>query len=311
MQPISFPLNPLAACIRLAIASGLFFNAISPAQAELPIPAHSFVETGAASTQTKGDTLTIHQTTDKATLNWDKFNVGKENHVDFQQPSSSSIALNRINDKTSDEPSKILGEVSANGQVYLYNNNGFVFGKDSTVNANSAVVSTLEITDEAMKGGITQQAGVDSDKPSLGSDKVANSKAEINVEKGARLHVGKDGLMVLAAPTVNNKGSLSADNYGQVVLVASKDKVYLQATDKNSPFHGMLVEVDTGGKVTNAGEVLAKQGNVTMEGFAVSQAGRVTATTSVNENGSIRLLAQEQHSIQSGKIIATKNRARH
>ncbi|MFZ2726341.1 MAG: filamentous hemagglutinin family protein [Methylococcaceae bacterium] len=307
MQQIHFPLNPLAACIRLALASGMFFTAISPVQAQLPVAEPTLVSSGAATAQTAGNTMTIRQTSDKATLNWQSFNVGANNHVDFQQPSSSSIALNRINDAN---PSQILGEVSANGQVYLYNGNGFVFGENSVVNANTVIASTMNITDEALKNGITQQAGADSDKPSLGEDGVVvDGSKKIEIQHGAKLHVGKDGLMVMAAPQISNKGSLSADKYGQIILVASKDKVYLQATDKNSPFHGLLVEVDKGGTVTNeqVGEILARQGNITLEGFAVNQQGRVTATTSVNENGSIRLLAQEQHKIDSlNKIAATK-----
>lgn len=300
----SFQLNPLTVCIRLALASGVFFGALAPVHAELPIPAPILVTSGIASQHTAGNTMTVKQETPTATLNWNKFNVGTESRVVFEQPSNAAIALNRISDS---DPSKILGTVSANGQLYLYNQNGFVFGKDASVNANTAIVSTLDITDEALKSGITQQAGMDTDKPSLGAEgSRVNSHAAINVEKGAKLHVNKDGLLVLAAPSINNKGSLSADDYGQVVLVASKDKVYLQATDKNSPFHGLLVEVDTGGKVTNAGDIVARQGTITLQGFAVNQQGRITATTSVNENGSIRLLAQEQHDIQSGKIIASK-----
>ena len=149
-----FRLKPLVACMRLVITGGLFAGMVAPAHAELPVPVvGGFVSSGSATQTIIGDTLRIDQQSDKAILNWQSFNVGKENTVQFVQPGSSSVALNRINQA---DPSQILGQIIANGQVYLYNQNGFVFGKDSVVNTNSLLASTLNITDEAFNQGITR-----------------------------------------------------------------------------------------------------------------------------------------------------------
>jgi filamentous hemagglutinin len=282
-----FNLTPLSTCIRMAITGGLLLTYISPTYAELPVPSQVWATMGSATNQVIGNTLQINQKSDRAILNWERFNVGAKNQVNFKQPNSSSIALNRI---FQGDPSRILGKINANGQIYLYNKNGFVFGKDSTVNANTLVASALNISDDVLKNsGIVNKFNADSGAALNGNP---DSTAAIKVDPGAKIHVGELGRVVLAAPTVTNAGSIEADKYGQILLVASKDKVYLQPTNVNSPFSGVLVEVGSGGKVTNLGNILARQGNVTLAGFAVNQAGRVSATTSVNVKGSIRLLAR-------------------
>lgn len=82
----------------------------------------------------------------------------------------------------------------------------------------------------------------------------------------------------------------------------------MQTANKDDPFAGLIVEVDTGGKVTNAtsGNISVRQGNVTMAGFVVNQQGRVSATTSVNVNGSIRLQAAEKSGVLGARLVATR-----
>lgn len=303
-----FRLNPLVACVRLALAGGMLVGGAQPVRAELPIPAAAWVTSGAATSQVIGNTLRIDQTTDKAILNWDQFNVGRENTVQFVQPNSQSIALNRINQH---DPSRIFGQIIANGQIYLYNKNGFVFGKDAVVNANSFMASTLNITDQIFNRGIAKVYDEDGGaalaiEPMQPGDSLDPKTAQILIEAGAKIHTDKAGRIIIAAPKIENRGTLSSEEQGQVILAASQDKVYLQAADKNSPFAGLIVEVDTGGKVSNLGDIVARQGNVTMAGFAVNQQGRINATSSVNVNGSIRLLAQEQHGKLGNTLVGTK-----
>ncbi|MDD5276169.1 MAG: filamentous hemagglutinin family protein [Methylovulum sp.] len=300
----SFKLKPVSACVRMAIAGSVFMGAVSPVCAELPVPAQDFVKSGNATNEIVGNSLNINQTTDRAILNWQSFNVGTENKVQFNQPSSSSIALNRI---FQEDPSRILGKVTANGQIYLYNNNGFVFGKDSTVDVNTLVATTLNISDTVFENGIvTAFDDNDSGTAALQGKASDPATAAIQVDAGAKIHVGENGRLIMAAPNVTNAGTLTADKQGQIILVASKDKVYLQPASSDSPFAGLLVEVGSGGKVTNMGEVMTRQGNVTLAGFAVNQDGRISATTSVNVNGSIRLLAREGGERQNNLLVATK-----
>ncbi|MEQ1544767.1 filamentous haemagglutinin family protein [Methyloglobulus sp.] len=292
-QSQSLRLTPLSACIRLVLAGGVLLGYASQGNAAppvLPVASKNWVTSGSATHQILGNALHINQKSDKAILKWDKFNIGVKNQVQFHQPKTTSIALNKITDQNA---SQILGKLSSNGQVYLYNQNGFIFGKNSVVNTNTLVATALDIDNNIFNNvGITKNKdAVGSFLPAMGGDNTHNDNANITVEKGAKIHVGKNGRLIMAAANVSNAGSLEADKYGQIMLIASKDKVYL-AEQKTNPA-GLLVEVGTGGKVENLGNILARQGNVTLMGFAVNQRGRVSATTSTKVNGSIRLIAGE------------------
>src|ERR1700722_7161417 len=102
-----------------------------------------FVTSGQATATQSGNTLTVSQTSNQAILNWSSFNVGADGKVVFNQPGATSIALNKIYQAN---PSTILGQVSANGQIYLINPNGFVFGANATVNVAGLVASSLGLT---------------------------------------------------------------------------------------------------------------------------------------------------------------------
>ncbi len=299
-----FKLKPLPACLRMALAGGLVFGGLSVVKAEgaLPVPATNWLAAGAASHEVVGNALHIEQQSDRAVLNWKTFDVGDKNTVNFQQPSSSSIALNRIGQN---DPSQILGKVTANGQIYLYNQNGFVFGKDSVVDTNTLVATTLNVAnDVVMRGSIVTEYNANNQNAAFSGRSKAG--AAIEVQAGAEIKVGENGRLIMIAPKVSNAGDLAAGKFGQILLVASQDKVYLQPVDPESPFAGLLVEVDTGGEVSNIGNILARQGNVTLAGFAVNQQGRVNATTSVNVNGSIRLLAREGETLDGDTLVATR-----
>lgn len=305
-----FRLNPLVACVRLALAGGMLVGGAQPVRAELPIPAAAWVTSGAATSQVIGNTLRIDQTTDKAILNWDQFNVGRENTVQFVQPNSQSIALNRINQH---DPSRIFGQIIANGQIYLYNKNGFVFGKDAVINTNTVVATTLNISDEIFNRGITRVFDENNSaalaiEPMAPGDTLDPKTAKILIEAGAKISTDNNGRIIIVAPEIENRGTLTSGKQGQIILAASQDKVYLQTANKDDPFAGLVVEVDTGGKVTNAttGNIGVRQGNVTMAGFVVNQQGRVSATTSVNVNGSIRLQAAEQSGVLGSRLVATR-----
>lgn len=295
-------LKPLAASIRFILAGTVLAG---PATAgDLPVPRLDFVASGKADQGVTGSRMTINQYTDRAVLNWQSFNVGKDSAVQFKQPGASSIALNRI---YQNDPSRILGQVSANGQIYLLNQNGFVFGKDAKVDVNTLVASTLEITEDTFQRGITKVIDQDGRAALVGKGEVyrrdaqgnfvldengRKAKIAIEFEKGSSVKTARNGRIVAAAPRVENRGNLSAPD-GQILLVAGTDKVYLQEAGSDSGLRGLLVEVGTGGEVSNLGKLLAERGNVTLMGFAVNQKGRATATTSVQANGSVRLLARE------------------
>lgn len=334
-------LKPLPATIRFLLLTSLTMTALpagATGHSPLPVGAdqtaagqHAISATGIQQGQTlnlnpaygtatetlQGDTLTI-KSSNEAVINWNSFNIDKGYVVDFQQPATNSVVLNNIGDQNA---SAIYGTLTANGQVYLFNQNGFVFGPNASVNVGSLVATTLGISQADLLSGIgnvftnaynagpataaTQGAALQSSGSTYLQDSRGNyildqngaqipvTLSSINIQNGARITSNQSGgLIMLTAATIDNAGSISAPG-GQIIMAAAKDKVYLQDSSDAS-VRGMLVEVQTGGQVNNSGTVQAGiGGNVTMLGFAVNQNGLVSATTSVELNGSVRLQAEE------------------
>ncbi len=250
---------------------------------------------------TSGNQMTIHQLDQKAILNWKSFDVAKDNKVIFDQPGKTSVALNKIYDQ---KASDIEGQITANGQVYLVNPNGFVFHAGSVVSTNSLVASALNIDEKLFtQAGIAKAndptvTNTSTQLQNLGSAALGTPNdpvkkgAMVKVEAGAKIQVGESGTALLAAPHVDNEGEIRTGQSGQVILAGAQDKIYLAPGDAN--LRGFLVEVQTGGDVNNGGKIFADQGNVTLVGAVVNQKGIVRATSSVNLNGSIILKAQDQ-----------------
>jgi filamentous hemagglutinin family protein len=295
-------------------------RAAPPAPTQLPIPCQpggcgstaSFVTSGAATAVAAGKNLTVTQSSNSATLNWASFNIGSSAGVVFRQPSSTAVALNRIYDVN---PSSIFGSLTANGQIYLINANGFLFGRTSTVNVAGLIASSLNITDSTFTNGIL--APVRNDRPALEQFTIDSQNfavdgppgsqipnvGSITVQSGAQLNAADGGRLLLAAPTVQNFGSLSAPD-GQIILAAGQN-VFLQASDDES-LRGLVVQVDAGTTAASqlatgvfttgvfngaSGSLSAPRGNITLAGLMVNQDGRISATTSVAANGSVTLSA--------------------
>jgi filamentous hemagglutinin len=275
-----------ASSLMVLLACGVLGCADAMCASTLPVAASNWVGRGSASMAPQvNNQMTIIQNSQRAILNWQSFNIGNGQTVRFdQRTGASSIALNRIFDQN---PSLIQGNLIANGQVYLINHNGIVFGNGAQVNVGALVASTLDISDSAFNKGI----GAITD----GSAAFAGGSIPdgfVRVEAGAQLTALTGGKIMLFAPNVENNGVINTPD-GQTILAAGS-KVYLApslATDTS--LRGLLVEVDNGGSAKNLGQILAERGNITMIGMAVNQEGRVSATTSVNANGSIRLLARD------------------
>jgi filamentous hemagglutinin family protein len=268
---------------------------------QLPVPCvasscgnnvKGFVSSGNATAVQAGNTLSVSQTTNTATLNWSSFNIGANGKVVFQQPASSSIALNRIFDAN---PSSIFGALTANGQIYLINANGFLFGSGAAVNVGGLLASSLNLSDANFAAGILEPGltGLPALQPFVDSSGNVVSQA-ITVQPGAQLTAADGGRLLLAAPNVTNGGNLTAPD-GQIILAAGQS-LYLQASPITDPgLRGLIVEVDNGGTAANqlAGNLSAPRGNITLTGLMVNQDGRVSATTSVNANGSVILQAAD------------------
>ncbi|KHM52868.1 hypothetical protein NZ47_02230 [Anaerovibrio lipolyticus] len=101
-------------------------------------------------------TMDILQTTDKAIIDWNSFNVGRDATVNFIQtlngkPNVAAMTLNRVNEAGG--MSEIAGHINSIGSFILVNPNGTMFYDGSEVNAAGVVISTADIDAEQFKNG--------------------------------------------------------------------------------------------------------------------------------------------------------------
>lgn len=281
--------NALAAAFSLAAANAAYAAPLANA-----LPTAGVISSGSGSISTSGSAMTVTQNTGKMIVNWGAFNIGSGASVNFDQLNSSSAVLNRVS--STGGLSEIYGRLTANGQVFLINPNGILFGNGATVNVHSLVASSLNVTDDLFNKGIVSQTD--------GSAAFAGTTGFVQVDAGATLTADSGGKIMLFAPTVTNNGLIQTPD-GQTLLAAGQ-KVYL-ATSGEPNMRGLLVEVDNGGAATNLGQIVAERGNVTLAGIAVNQSGRITATTSVTANGSIKLQARDTTVVQTEHLPYTRH----
>ncbi len=274
-------------------------------------------------------TVAITQTSAQAILNWQTLNVGKNTTLAFDQSAGGAdvgqwVAFNRISDP-SGVPSQILGSITAQGQVYVINRNGIIFGGSSQVNAHALVASSLPINDNLVTRGLLnnpdQQFLFSALPIAAGASTpaftpLAGPTGDVTVQSGARLsapttaeHVG--GRVVLLGRNVTNAGTVSTPD-GQTIFAAGL-QVGMAAHDTSDPsLRGLDVFVGAvadsalpgqpaGGTVVNSGLLAAPRASVVLAGKDVSQLGVVDASTSVAFNGRVDLLA-DYYAVSSGGV---------
>ena len=115
----------------LLVTTALTVLALAPASAG---PQGPSVVSGSATVTNPGTAnVTVNQQSDRAIINWTMFNVGTGEHVQFNQPSSTSITLNRVIGGYG--PSMIDGMIDANGRVFIINRDGILFGANAVASA--------------------------------------------------------------------------------------------------------------------------------------------------------------------------------
>ena len=99
---------------------------------------------GSAAFSTSGNTTTITTGGPRTIIEYSKFNINAGQIVDFVQPSINAATLNRIMQAN---PSLINGTLLSNGQIFLINPAGIMFGNGAKINVNSLVASGLNMSD--------------------------------------------------------------------------------------------------------------------------------------------------------------------
>jgi filamentous hemagglutinin family protein len=265
----NFAIKALSACLMLGLGASAY-----------ALPTGGVVAAGGASITSGASTMTITQTTANAAINWQSFGISAGQTVQFVQPGSTSVALNRV---LGTDASSIMGKLSANGRVFLLNPNGVLFGSGASVNVGGLVASTMSLSDAKFMAG--DYAFTDA-----GSGSVVNQ---------GTIAAADGGFVALMGKTVSNQGVISA-RLGSVALAAGNAVTMDVAGD------GLLnVSVAQGAVnalVENGGLIRADGGHVLLTAqaagnllqTAVNNTGVIQAQTIGNRNGTILLLGDMQ-----------------
>jgi filamentous hemagglutinin family protein len=233
------------------------------------------VVSGSGSISASGATTTINQASDKLSLNWQSFNVGKAETVNFVQPSVSALAVNRIFDT---QGSQILGRINANGQVWLINPNGVLFGKDAQINVGGLLASTLNPDDASIGSTRSNFSG--------------NSTAGV-VNLGS-INAAQGGYVALLGHSVSNSGQINAP--GGTVAMGAGTAISLNFA--GSKLLGLEVTsnqvnalAENGGLIqSDGGQVLLSAGaRESLLASVVNNTGVIRADTAFEHNGKIVL----------------------
>jgi len=288
-----------AASLVSTVPNGLGDGALKPASGIATDPTlwqNALKPTDAVAANGK-HTVEVKQTAKKAILTWDSFNVGRDTTLYFNQSAGNLsgggndwIALNRVNDPSA-KPSQILGAMKAEGTVYVLNRNGVIFGQGAQVNTHSLVASSMNLFSNDLKtsNSIFLSSGIaDQDRisqPAFVTDHSVKDMAGVVVEKGASITAGSDGFVLLAAPSVVNRGAIVADD-GQVML-ASANELDTGGSLSRLDLQVGFAAASADGHIENSGLIQARRGSITVAGPAIAQDGVVVASTSITRPGSI------------------------
>ncbi len=270
----------------LAVAAALAFA--SPSWSN---PTAGLVVSGqAAISAPTATSLVIDQASNKAIIHWNSFSIGANERVRFNQPSASSVALNRV---LGNSGSEIFGALSANGQIFLLNPNGVLMGRGAQISAAGFLASSLGITDSDFLGG----------RYRFTRGTVARSV----INEGSINTSG--GYTALIAPHVENHGYISA-RLGSVVLAAG-DRVTLDFTGDGLMRLGvdqaaLTAAIRNSGTITaDGGRVIlsAKSANALLD-TVLNNDGIIRADTLVDRHGVIALESSAGIVSTSGSLLA-------
>lgn len=259
-----FQRNALTAAVLSALAS--------IAQA---LPQGGTVAAGAGSLSASGDNLTVNQGSQKLIIDWQGFGIAAGESVQFVQPNSSAVALNRVLGNNSSE---IYGSLSANGQVFLTNPNGILFGPTAQVDVGGLVASTLNISNADFLAGNYVFSG---------------DEAGAITNQGT-LQAAEGGVIALLAPAVRNEGLILAK--AGAIGMGAGTRVRLDLSD------GFSLEVEASALaavIDNRQALRAEGGVIVLSATAkqsllagmINNSGVIEAGSVSEEGGSIRLTA--------------------
>lgn len=222
------------------------------------------------------------QASNGAIINWKQFSIAGGETTQFLQPSASSAVLNRV---TGADPSQLLGQLKANGQVFLINPNGLVIGSGARIDTHSFIGSTLDIADaDFLAGRLRFLAG-------SGAGRIRN-EGLITVAPGGRI--------ALIAPDIENTGIIQAPD-GSILLAAGR-KLEITSMDLEGVTFEIQAPTDS---VLNLGKLLAENGAVRAFAGTLRHSGEIRASRLVQDSdGSIVLAGSNEVTLTADSVTS-------
>ena len=234
--------------------------------------------------------LTVNQTTSKLITNWTSFDIGANSKVQFVQPSTSSIALNRIGAASATE---VFGQLKANGQLILINPKGITFGASAQVDVGALTATAYTLTDARFNNGVYRYVRSSASTGSVENEgfiKARHGDVSLMAQK-----VVADGMVISSGGNVNllnaNDVTLSNTvvpviNTASTVLGLIQSSGNVQANTLQSLGGRIVLSGDhsqSGSKVTLDGQLYATQGS-TVNGRSINVEGFLTSLSNLSLN---------------------------
>lgn len=239
---------------------------------------------GTISSPSAGHTR-IDQQSQRLALDWQSFDVGTGERVQFVQPNRNAVALNRILDG---KASQIFGQIDANGRVILQNSHGILFGRTAMIDTGGLVATSLNVDLDAFARGDAVLVLAE------------NPEAAGAIVNEGIINAATGGSVALVGGAVRNDGIITA-RLGRVDLAAGSEAILTFDADN---LIGVRVSKDVlrnvGGDaaVSNSGDIIADGGVVMLSAAAA----RELFDTAVNNAGLIESVAAED---RGGRIFLT------
>lgn len=255
------------------------------------LPQNGSVTTGSGNISQNGNTMNVTQNTAKMGVNWQSFNIAKNETVNFHQPNASSVALNRV---VGNDASAIYGALNANGQVFLINPNGVTFAPGASINVGGIAASTKDITDANFLAGKYNFAGA----------------STAGVTNQGNIAAAEGGYVALMANNITNEGNITAPK-GSVALGAGN--AFTLTADIAGKVNLAVDEAAVNAAAVNKGNIKADGGYVVMKAndaanvinSVVTNTGIIEAKSLKNQNGEIVLDGGNQGIVNVGGTLNT------
>ncbi|MDO8466312.1 MAG: GLUG motif-containing protein [Gallionella sp.] len=258
------------------------------------LPTGGSVTAGSATISQAANILTVQQSSQRAALDWQSFNIGASATVNFNQPNANAVALNRIGGNSASE---IYGKLNANGQVFFSNPNGMLFARGAQVNVGGILATTMSLGNSDFMAGNYRLTN-----PGTGSirnEGIINALGSVALIGNTTHNAGQ---IIATTVTLAAGNTVAIDLTADGLIRARVEDAALKSSIENSgSIDGAQITLTAGQArealdrvVNNSGIIRAigltmKGGEILLEGAVVENTGSIVAS-GTNGGGTIKLL---------------------